>query len=189
MNKEKFLHLYNRVSIAFGVLILLFVVLFIAQFPNSYSGFIEKNLFKIGIESTTGVINILNAPLFIFLSLLVLNIYLLIRMKDVTVENKYLQNTIFNNSVLILMLIIGHLVFYYSIPDSMNGTVVNNFVFLNFQVRSNEFLTVINANYIMAGVFLIYNLFVAYKSPNPKSEKFDEEIYADTYYKQLDEKE
>jgi len=189
MNKEKFLRLYNRINIAFGVILLLFVILFIGQIPTVYAGVIEKNIFMIGIESISGIINIINAPLIVFISLFILNIYLLIRVKDTTVKNKYLQSVIFYNVVLLLMLIVGHLVFYFSIPDSINGEVVNNFIYLRFQVRSDEFINVVNVDYLLASIYLIYNIFVAFKSPEVKEKKFDEELYADQFYKDLENNE
>ena len=72
MNKEKFLRVYNRINIAFGVMLVLFVLLFIAQFPSFYNGLIEKNIFMISIKTSQESINILNAPLFIFVSLFLL---------------------------------------------------------------------------------------------------------------------
>lgn len=185
MNKEKFLRVYNRINIAFGVMLILFVVMFISQFPTSFNGLVEKNLFVISIENYEGIINILNAPLFVFVSLFLLNIYLLIRVKDTNVENKYLQNVMFYNIMILLMLIVGHLVFYFSVPDVINGEVANKFLYVRFQLRSNEFQDVINVNYVLSGIFLIYNLFVAYKSPNPQEETFDEELFTDQYYKSL----
>lgn len=185
MNKESFLRMYNRVNIAFGIMIVLFVVVFVAQIPTTYAGLIEKSIFSIGFAGVT----IFNGPMFVYISLLLLNIYLLIRIKDTKVDNKHLESVVFYNFVLLLMLLIGHLVCYFSIPDAMNGLVENNFVFLRFQIRSNEFLNVVNVNYILSATFLIYNLFVAYKSPTEKVQKFDEELFADQYYKSLNEDE
>ena len=185
MNKDKFLRLYNKISIAFGVLLILFVVIFIAEIPKEFTGLIEKNIFMISFHS----MYTLNAPLFIFISLLLLNIYLLFKIKDTNVENKYLQNVMFYNLTILLMLIIGQLVLYFSIPEAMNGEVVNKFLYLRFQIRNDEFLNVINVNYILSGGFLFYNLFVAYKTKEEKVKEFDEELYEDQFFKQLEKDE
>ena len=62
MNNENFLRVYNRINIALGVMLILFVVVFIAQFPAFNNGLIEKNIFMISIKTSQGSINILNAP-------------------------------------------------------------------------------------------------------------------------------
>jgi hypothetical protein len=185
MSKEKFLRVYNRINIAFGVMLVLFVVMFFAEIPAQFNGVIEKNIFALSFQSHY----ILNAPLFVFTSLLLLNIYLLIRVKNVIVDNKYLQNVIFNNVTILLMLLVGHLVFYFSFPEAMNGEVVNKFLYLRFQIRNDEFLNVINVNYILSGGFLFYNLFVAYKTKEEKVKEFDEELYEDQFFKQLEKDE
>lgn len=182
MNKEQFLRLYSKISIFIGFLLLIFVYFFISSFPLSSSypyGFhslIETNVFTITFLNFTTDLSIVNTPLIVFITLLILNIYMFIRVGNTNeVEKKELQSVVFNNIIITLMLIIGQVAFVLMIPDSINGLVLNKVLFLTFHTGISDPVQIVFTSYLLTVLYIGYNIFVVLKTKEEKIVEEEEE--------------
>lgn len=177
MNKERFLRIYTKFSIFIGLLLILFVFIFSSSFPTEFKSLVETNVFSVTLVHFAGNIVILNTPLFIFLTLLLLNIYILLKVGDTNeVSEKPLQTVAFYNVIITLMLIIGQIAFVLMIPENINGLIQNRFLFYTFESGAGEGVLVLFGSYILAVIYFAYNTVVARKVRLPE-EPEEEEIY------------
>lgn len=171
MNKENFLRLYSKISIFIGVLLFIFVIFFVSSFPlatkypTGFRALIETNVFTITLVNYSANITLMNTPLIVFMTLLILNIVMLIRVGDTkNIDEKPLQTVVFNNIIITMMLIIGQIAFVLMIPENINGIVQNRFLFVTFHSGTGTPVHVILASYVLTLVYIGYNIMVVNKT-------------------------
>ncbi|AIO19318.1 hypothetical protein KQ51_01442 [Candidatus Izimaplasma bacterium HR1] len=175
MSKDSFLRLYTKLSIFIGFVMFIFVAFFVGRLGIVYKSLLEANIFGIKVLIMNNEFVIVNTPLIIFSSLLLLNIYMLIRVGNTKdVKQKFLQNVVFNNTFLVLLMIVGQIAFVLMMPDNINDPLVNRFVMITFYTGTNNPYNVIFTSYILTLVYFIYNIVVSVKSPGPKLEETEE---------------
>jgi hypothetical protein len=178
MSKEKFLRLYVKLSIMIGIILFIWMFVFTNQFPPQFNGTVEKNIFAITLNNSfVGPKLILNSPLIVFISFLLLNIYFVFRIGNTEeVKNKWLKEVLFYNIILTIMMIMGQVLFAIMVPETIQGAITDHFVYLSMPMLNDSVVQVINVNYVMTIAMIIYNILVAWKSALPKEKVVQEEI-------------
>ncbi len=160
---------------------------YVMSFPQEFYGIVDKGLFFTTLENYQANVDIINMPLIVYLILLVLNVLIVIRLGNLEeLESKSLQSVAVYNTLLTIMLIIGQIVFFIMIPDRINGFVKDFFVYVEMPLRDIEVQNVINVNYIIAVIYICYNIVVAVKNIPEKAIEFDEELYEEEFFEQLE---
>jgi hypothetical protein len=151
---------------------------FTNQFPPQFNGTVEKSIFAITLNNSfVGPKFILNSPLIVFISFLLLNIYFIFRIGSTEeVENKWLKEVLFYNIILTIMMIMGQVLFTIMVPETIQGEITDHFLYLSMPKLNNVVIQVINVNYLITIIMIIYNIFVAWKSALPKEKAVQEEI-------------
>lgn len=182
MNKENFLRVYNKLSILIGFLLLMFTFFFTNAFPKEYSSLTETNVFMIRFVSFFEDVSVSNTPLFIFATLAILNILMLVRVGNTEdVEAKPLQSLVFYNMILSLMLTVGQVAFVLMIPESVNGAILNRVLFITFHQGVGTPVHIVFSSYLLALTYFVYNIVVASKTRLEVEDTEDEEfLYART---------
>ncbi len=191
MNKERFLRLYTKISIFIGFLLLLTTLSYALNFPIEFYGTITKNIFNITFENYSGTFNIFNSPMIVFLILLIMNIVLIINLGDLKeVENKDLREVLIMNTFLTVIMIFGQILFIVLVPNQINGIIQDKIIFISMPVLTTNVIKVFNVNYILAVIYVGYNMYVTFKSIPEKTEKIvekdiDEELYEKQFFDSL----
>ena len=121
MSKEHFLKVYTASQIVVGFFVIIFVSIFATQMPATAIGNVVPTFLALRIEEASGYYRVLNIPLFIFMSLLILNVFMMIRVKNTNeIEQKFLKNVVFYNTLLSFMLLLGHLAFLFMLPEGIS---------------------------------------------------------------------
>ncbi len=179
MNKERFLRIYTKLNIYIGVLLILFVVIFMSTLPKEFNSLVETNVFSITFVQLSGNIVLLNTPLIVFITLLVLNLFLLFRVGDTSqVEEKPLQTVVFYNVIITLMLIIGQIAFVLMIPENISGLIQNRYILFTFQTGASSTVHVIFGTLALSIAYFVYNFIVNRKVRIEEIEE-EEEIFYD----------
>lgn len=163
-DKELVFYIYSKLSILIGLAIFLVLFMYFRMFPEGMYGVVDKGIFKLDFAVSFGVNEtIFNFPLILFIVFFLFNLGLLIYSQ---VGNKLavgtLTGSIFYNTILSFLLIVAHLVFYYVIPDTINGAIVIGLIDYEFEVLSDVSKTGYNFAYLLATVYTFYNVFVVY---------------------------
>ena len=167
MDKYKFLRIYVNFSIIIGLLLLISTMIYTSQFILSFYGLVSKTLFQVTIDGFIDI-TIFNTPLIIFAMLLVVNIIVMVRLGSVEeVEHKVLREVVAYNTLLTIMLVIGQVVFFLLIPERITGEIVNLFYAIKVPVKMDQFVYVINVNYILTITYVVYNIVVSMMSLPP----------------------
>ena len=184
MSKEKFLRLYVKISVVIGLLLFIWMLVFTNEFPNVFNGTIEKNIFGIVLNNSfIEPIFILNTPLIIFLSFFLLNLFFIFRVGNVDeVENKWLREVLSYNILLTVMMVIGQILFVIMLPEGIQGEVADKFLWIEMDIQYDVSVNVINVNYVLTLVLIIYNIFVGIKSAPPVVEVDEESIDLEEIY-------
>ena len=158
MNKEKFLRTYTNLSIFIGILLFVFSIAFIAQFPEGFNGLVSKSIFVLKLDTLGQTLYVTNYLIIILSTLFLLNLLMMFRIGNTEeVEYKFLRNVVFYNTVLSLMLIVSQMVFYFMIPEAINGWIISNIFSVSFEVRTNFTVHALNFNFILAILYFGYN--------------------------------
>lgn len=176
MSKEDFIRLYTKFSVVIGLILFIFVAAFIGRFPEG-KVLLENGIFGVNVLVFGSGFAIVNTPLIIFITLFILNIYMLIRVGSTEeIPFKELQSVVFTNTFLVFLMIIGQIAFVLMLPDSINGEIINRFFMITFHIGTGSAYHVIYVNYTLTFIYFIYNILVLVKSPLPKPEE-EPEIY------------
>jgi hypothetical protein len=161
------------------------------NFPIEFYGTITKGIFNITFENYSGTFNIFNSPMIVFFILFVMNIVLIINLGDLKeIENKDLREVLIMNTFLTFIMILGQILFIVLVPNQINGLIEDKIIFINMPVLATNIVKVFNINYILAVIYIGYNMYVTFKSIPEGTDKIvekeiDEELYEKQFFDSL----
>ena len=164
LNKEMILNIYNKISIILGLAIFLVLFMYFNKMPESMFGTVDKGIFSLDFAvdlSTTTVV--FNTPLIWFIFIFLINLGLLLYTQlGEKVTTGRITESVFYNTILSFLLIIAQLVFFYIIPESINGTISIELFQYEFVELADKSITGINFAYILASIYVFYNMVILY---------------------------
>ena len=165
-DKELLLSIYNKLNVLIGLGIFLILVVYFSSFPEIMYGAVDKGIFSLDLTVSYDLHTIIfNYPLVWFILFFLLNIgFLIVIQKGEKVESGIVFESIFYNIILSFLLIVAQLVFYYMIPESINGNIQIGLFQYGFDVLSDVVANGINFAYILATIYVFYNMFVVFLS-------------------------
>lgn len=164
IDKELIFNIYSKLSILIGLGTFLILFIYYGKFPEGMYGVIDRGIFNLDLSISPGVnIEIFNSPLIWFIGFFLLNLGLLIYSQ---VGDKEAVGTIsgslFYNLILSVLLIVTQLVFYYLVPETVNGAIEIGLFEYEFAVLSDVSNVGYNFGYALATIYVLYNVFVVY---------------------------
>lgn len=177
MNKTSIMRTYVHFSIVIGLYFLLAIVLYNDRFGTNFHGLVTVTLFQVHLETLYETITIFNMPLVSYSVFLVLNIVVFVvigRHQDVT--QQALRDVAIYNTLITVVMIASQIVFIYMIPERIGGLIDNKYLYTDFYYTSNQIVKAVNLNYILALVYIVYNMVVSITTMPPKE---DAEEYVD----------
>ncbi|QMS85700.1 hypothetical protein [Candidatus Xianfuyuplasma coldseepsis] len=172
MNKTSIMRTYVHFSIVIGLYFLLAIVLYNNRFGTNFHGLVTVTLFNVHLETLYETNTIFNMPLvsyFIFLVLNILVFVLIGRHKDVTTQS--LRDVAIYNGLITVVMIASQIVYVYMIPDRIGGLIENNYLYTDFYYTSSRIVKAINLNYVLALIYVVYNMVVSITTMPPKEDK------------------
>ena len=164
IDKEALLSIYNKLNVFVGLGIFLVLVIYFNNFPETMYGAIDKGIFSLDLSVAYGTqVEVFNFPLVWFILFFLLNLgFLIFTQTGEKVESGAISESIFYNTILSFLLIVAQLVFYYIIPETVNGDIVIGLFQYDFDVLSDVVVSGYNFAYILATVYTFYNMFVLF---------------------------
>lgn len=171
MNSVKRLRNYVKLSVFVGIFFLFTVFLFRMNFGVELYGGVSVTLLQITVHNVFGDTYITNLPLISFMIFFVFNLLVfMFYSRKSEVDNPLLTEVVIINIALSLVLVAGQIVYIYMIPDSINGFVVERFIFTEFPITSDNIVRAFNVTYLLSVGYTIYNMYVLLKTMPPKVE-------------------
>ena len=164
IEKELVLNIYSKLSLVIGLSIFIILAVYFSNLPELMYGVVEKGIFNLNFRVAYDTyLDVFNWPLILFIVFFLFNLGVLIyAQKGEKVEGSIINGSIFYNTVLSFLLIVAHLVFYFIVPDTINGAIEVGLFQYEFKVLSDVSNTGINFGYILATIYTLYNIFVIY---------------------------
>jgi len=164
INKDAVLKIYNKLSIVLGLGTLIILLVYFNGFPDIMNGTVDKNIFNLNFITGTGnEVGIINSPIIWFILFFIINLGVLIYTQtgEKVTESRIVES-IFYNTILSFFLIVAQVVFYYFIPETINGAVNIGLFKYEFVELTDKSSVGINFAYIIASVYTIYNIVVVF---------------------------
>ncbi len=164
VDKEALLSIYSKFSIFIGLGIFLILVIYNNSIPSEMFGVVDKGIFNIDFTVAYGEhVEVFNYPLVWFIIFFLLNLGILIYSQiDEKVDVGTISASIFYNTILSFLLILSQLVFYYVVPDTINGAIEIGLFQYEFYILSDVVVGGLNFTYFLATIYTFYNVFVVY---------------------------
>ena len=161
MSKDKFTRIYLNISFILVLALLVMVSVFLMEFPEGLNGTVSTTIFEVKLTSGEQFLKIFNWPLVFTLSVFVLNILVLVKaLIGKQLEQQLLTETLVYNVVLSFLMVASTIIFMLLIPESVNGLIQHRVFRTKFYTMTDEFTNVYNFNYIIMGIYVIYNYIV-----------------------------
>lgn len=196
MNKDRNMRLYTNLSILIGFVLLLVTFIYLLRFPIEFYGVIETSLFNIEFSNYEGELDVFNFVLIFYLGVTLLNVLVWIFIgtsKDIT--KPQLKEVVVFNTMITLFMIASNVVFVLMMPNQVNGLIEDGFFYLSVPKVSSDIIKVLNFNYVLAFIYVFYNMYISVKTMPERVEKeeveeeIDEELYEAEFYQNLEKSE
>lgn len=163
-NKELIVNIYSKLSIVIGLGIFIVLLIHFNSFPELMNGVVDKGLFNLDFTIESAVhVEVFNLPLILFTALFLFNLGVLIYIiTGKKVETNIVVESMFYNTILSFLLIVAQVVFYYMIPETINGAIEIGLYQYEFVELSDLSTTGINFGYILAAIYTLYSIFVLF---------------------------
>ena len=164
IDKKLIFNIYSKLSILIGLGTFLILFTYFGKFPEGMYGAVDRGIFSLDFNVSPGInIEIFNSPLVWFIGFFLLNlgflIYSLVGDKEAVGT---ISGSLFYNLILSVLLIIAQLVFYYLVPETVNGPIEIGLFEYEFAVLSDVSNTGYNFGYALASIYTFYNVFMVY---------------------------
>jgi len=171
MNKEQFIRSYVIISVIAGLYFLLAILLYQANFTTEIYAIVETGLFQVELTDYFDTIPVFNLPLVAFAVIFVINaVVAFVVLPGLETDKKPLKEVPYYNLLFSFLLVIGQIAFVFLIPDRINGVVRDLVFFTEFPVTSDILVRAININYLVAFVYVVYNILVLVQTGEPRDE-------------------
>ncbi len=189
MNKNRIVRSYVNFSIVIGLYLLLATFLYTYRFGTEFYGLVTVTFMNVNFETYYETIPYYNMPFVTYTIFFVFNLGILIFLgRGKTIKQKSLKEVSVYNTVFTVLMIASQIVYVYMIPDRISGTITDKFVFTEFAYTSDVLIRAINLNYVLALLYVVYNVYVSVttmpakdKQNNSKDKELDEDKLLDQF--------
>jgi hypothetical protein len=171
MINEKTYRSYAKLSIFFGLFLLLDIMLYQSLYTQELYVMVNKSFFIVELDNYFNTIKVFNSPIIAYFLLLILNAVMVIYSKKLETQKQPLKEVSVMNLTFTILLIIGQIFFVLMIPDTINGVPKDNVFFTLFPKKADSLVYAVNITYLVAFIYLVYNLIVVTKTAEPKEKE------------------
>ena len=201
MTKNNLMRWYTRLSVLLGFVLLVSIFAYIRLYTNAdvygtgtdtaFHGTVEKALMNVTLVVYGADKIIFNTFGLFVLIVLAINLVILILFRNTDeIEDKELKTIHQYNFIVTLLMLVAQALFIFLIPETINGQIKDLFLVVQMPVLSDSISNVVNLNYVLTLFYIGYNIYVLAKTAPEKvvvEEDFDEELFADQYYKDIND--
>lgn len=172
MSKEQMIRSYVKLSVFIGIYFVLTVFLYRLNFGVELFGTVVKEAFTVTVVNYFGDTIVFNMPLVSFSLFFVFNLAVFVLLgRSLDSQDQALKEVSFMNTIFSIVLIVGQIMFVMMIPDLINGAIIERYLFTDFYTANDVFVRVINVNYIVSLLYIVYNMYILLKTMPEKVEK------------------